>query len=150
MGNFLLIGDRLREERERLGMSQLEFCAIAEVTRKTLFGYETGVRAPDAGALASWAKRGLDVLYVVTGERSNVASTRHLAVGVAQAAEAEPLQANERLLLDYFRSLSEKKKTEVLVSMLAGGARRKPAKSGGISVEGDNNRTAGRDYHEKE
>ncbi|MFV9492182.1 hypothetical protein ACNUI5_09170 [Pseudomonas aeruginosa] len=39
---------------------------------KTLFGYESGERAPDALALAAWAKSGLDVLYVVTGQRQGV------------------------------------------------------------------------------
>ncbi|HLD67833.1 MAG TPA: helix-turn-helix transcriptional regulator [Pseudomonas sp.] len=69
MSNFLPIGERLREERERLGKSQAEFAEVAGVTRKTLFGYESGVRTPDAGALASWGLVGIDVLYVVTGQR---------------------------------------------------------------------------------
>lgn len=64
------IGDRLRAERERLGLSQTEFAARADVTRKTLFGYESGERSPSADALAAWAMIGLDVLFVVTGSRS--------------------------------------------------------------------------------
>ncbi|MFG0232333.1 helix-turn-helix domain-containing protein [Achromobacter sp. 413638] len=70
MGRNLDIGDRLRSERERLGMSQTEFAERADVTRKTLFGYESGERSPSADALAAWAAIGLDVLYVVTGSRS--------------------------------------------------------------------------------
>lgn len=150
MGNFLSIGDRLREERERLGMSQLEFAAIVEVTRKTLFGYESGVRAPDAGALARWSKRGLDVLYVVTGERSNVASTRHLNESSDIGTNGTLLPTDEQLLLDTYRSLSGGKKKELLASLLVGGAGKKAPKSGGVSVSGSGNRTAGRDYHEKE
>lgn len=68
MGEYLPIGERLREQRDRLGMNQTDFAAAAGVSRKTLFGYETGERAPDAAALAAWEKLGLDVLYVVTGQ----------------------------------------------------------------------------------
>ena len=63
-------GERIREERERLGYSQADFAALASATRKTLFNWETGDALPNAGVLAAWAKSGLDVLYVVTGERS--------------------------------------------------------------------------------
>ena len=62
-------GDRLKEERERLGFNQTDFAAIADATRKTLFNWETGIAAPNALVLAAWAERGLDVLYVVTGLR---------------------------------------------------------------------------------
>ncbi|MNJ35134.1 helix-turn-helix protein [compost metagenome] len=67
MGNNLPIGERLREQRESLGMNQTDFAAAAGVSRKTLFGYETGERAPDAAALAAWEKLGVDVLHVITG-----------------------------------------------------------------------------------
>lgn len=67
MGEYLPIGERLREQRESLGMNQTAFAAAAGVSRKTLFGYETGERSPDASALAAWGRLGLDVLYVVTG-----------------------------------------------------------------------------------
>lgn len=68
MGGYLPIGERLREQRENLGMNQTDFAAAAGVSRKTLFGYETGERAPDAAALAAWEKLGVDVLYVITGK----------------------------------------------------------------------------------
>ncbi|HHM4316977.1 TPA: helix-turn-helix domain-containing protein, partial [Pseudomonas aeruginosa] len=72
MGKNLPIGERLSDERKRLGYNQSDFSALAGITRKTLFGYESGERAPDALALAAWAKSGLDVLYVVTGQRQGV------------------------------------------------------------------------------
>lgn len=61
------IGDRLRAERERLDMSQSVFADAADLTRKTLYGYECGERFPDAAALAKWADAGVDILYVITG-----------------------------------------------------------------------------------
>lgn len=61
---------RLREERERLGLSQSDFGAQAGVGRKAQSNYESGERAPDAKYLAAMAERGVDVLYVLTGLRS--------------------------------------------------------------------------------
>lgn len=63
-------GERLKEERERLGFNQADFAARAGATRKTLFNWESGAASTNAVALAAWAEAGLDVLYVVTGERS--------------------------------------------------------------------------------
>lgn len=65
MGN---IGERLREERERLGTNQTDFGALAGVTKKTQMNYETGKRHPDAAYLQLIAEKGVDVLYVVTGQ----------------------------------------------------------------------------------
>lgn len=97
MGKNLPIGERLSDERKRLGYNQSDFSALAGITRKTLFGYESGERAPDALALAAWAKSGLDVLYVVTGQRQGVP-----APAPAQEQEA-PLDPDERILLDNYR-----------------------------------------------
>jgi len=63
------IGDRLKEERERLGFNQTEFAAQAGASKNSQYNYEKGERSPDASYLAAVAERGVDVLYVVTGER---------------------------------------------------------------------------------
>lgn len=63
------IGDRLKEERERLGFSQTEFSAVAGASKNTQYNYEKGDRSPDAVYLAAVAGKGVDILYVVTGER---------------------------------------------------------------------------------
>ncbi|MCL8304586.1 helix-turn-helix domain-containing protein [Pseudomonas putida] len=64
------IGERLREERVRLGYNQADFAAIAGVAKTSQFNYEKGDRSPDADYLAAIAEKGVDVLYVVTGVRS--------------------------------------------------------------------------------
>lgn len=63
------IGSRLREERERLGLNQSDFAVAAGTTRKSQFNYETDARRPDADYLASIAVAGVDVLYILTGQR---------------------------------------------------------------------------------
>ncbi|UBQ43970.1 helix-turn-helix domain-containing protein [Comamonas thiooxydans] len=88
-GNFFMhMGERLKEERERLGFNQSDFAVLAQTTRKTLFNWESGDASPNAAALAGWAKLGLDVLYVVTGERQ---------------ASQPAADASEQLLLENFR-----------------------------------------------
>lgn len=64
------IGRRLKEERERLGMNQTGFAAIAGASKHAQINWEKGEATPNANALAAWAEKGLDVLYVVTGSRS--------------------------------------------------------------------------------
>ena len=61
------IGERLKEERERLGFSQTEFAAVAGASKNSQYNYEKGERSPDAAYLAAVAEKGVDILYVVTG-----------------------------------------------------------------------------------
>ena len=64
------LGERLREERERLGLSQTLFGDIAQVTKKTQMLYEGDQRSPKADYLTAIAEQGIDVQYVLTGNRS--------------------------------------------------------------------------------
>lgn len=64
------IGDRSRAERERLGSNQADFGATAGVSKTAQFNYEKGDLSPDATYLAAIAGAGVDVLYVITGNRS--------------------------------------------------------------------------------
>lgn len=63
-------GDRLRSERERLGLNQTEFGQLGGVKKLAQINYEKGDRQPDATYLAAIAAAGADVLYIVTGRHS--------------------------------------------------------------------------------
>lgn len=65
------MGERLAEERKRKALNQTDFAAIAGVTVKTQVLYEKSERVPDASYLAAVAAEGVDVLYVLTGERAS-------------------------------------------------------------------------------
>lgn len=69
------IGDRLKEERERLGFTQPAFAGLAETTKKSQIDYEKNLTQPKAGYFAAIAKVGADVQYIVTGVRSVAALT---------------------------------------------------------------------------
>ncbi|HNC51239.1 MAG TPA: helix-turn-helix transcriptional regulator [Accumulibacter sp.] len=64
------IGNRLREERERIGMSQAAMAEICGVTMRSQRNYEKDERLPDASYLAAATQARADVLYVLTGQRS--------------------------------------------------------------------------------
>ena len=68
-GDFLLIDVRLREERDRLGLTQEVFADAAGAKRRTLVDWEKGVSSPTAVQLSALAAVGVDVQYVLTGQR---------------------------------------------------------------------------------
>ena len=89
------VGERIKEERERLGFNQSDFAALAQATRKTLFNWESGTAAPNATVLAAWAAHGLDVLYVVTGQRAG---------GAAAPPPPRAVSEGDRILLENFHA----------------------------------------------
>jgi transcriptional regulator with XRE-family HTH domain len=90
---LLNIGERIKEERVRLGLNQGDFAVMAKVSKTTQFNYEKGERSPDAEYLAAVADAGVDVLYIVTGNR--------------QLSAANSLTEEEGAVLAHFRVLPE-------------------------------------------
>jgi transcriptional regulator with XRE-family HTH domain len=71
MLEFFEIGQRLKEERERLGLSQAHFAGIGDLTKQAQINYEQGKRSPDAAYLAALAQHtNIDILYVITGKHT--------------------------------------------------------------------------------
>lgn len=62
--------DRLKEERKRLGFTQGDLADVAGVAGNTQLNYEKGVRNPDSEYLQAVAAAGVDVLYLLTGQRT--------------------------------------------------------------------------------
>lgn len=87
------VGERLREERDRLGLSQAQMGEIGSVGKTTQLKYEKEGSYPDAAYLAAVAQAGVDVLYVLTGQRT--------------PRKEEGLSEREKAVLDNFRSLPE-------------------------------------------
>lgn len=91
------IGERLREERERLGLKQPALAEIAKTTKKTQIEYEKNITSPKAVYLAEVAKLGIDIQYVITGVPS-----------------VTSMSSQEMMLIEQFRSLDERGKGAVL------------------------------------
>lgn len=85
------IGDRVREERERLGLSQEAFGALGGVKKLAQFNYEKGYRSP-TGDYFEMLRQNLDidVNYIVTGMRTgpewdDALAHRYVLVNMATA-----------------------------------------------------------------
>ncbi len=61
---------RLKAERQRTGLNQKDFGQIAGVGLQTQSRYETSETQPNAEYLAALAQAGVDILYLLTGQRS--------------------------------------------------------------------------------
>ncbi len=109
------IGDRLKEERERLRMTQESFSVAGGAGKRAYIRYEQGERLPDAGFLAAISASGADVLYVLTGRREMKPMTQSLSMsGAGRVAEqgagystAMTLQPKEQQLVLSYRKCSE-------------------------------------------
>jgi transcriptional regulator with XRE-family HTH domain len=65
------LGERLKQERRRLGLTQAEFARLAGVKRRAQFSYEKGSRSPNAGYLLAIEKAGADAVMILLGGRTN-------------------------------------------------------------------------------
>lgn len=90
----LSIGERLREERDRLNLNQEEMGNLGGVSKRTQAAWERGEQVPHAEYLALVAAGTVDVLYVVTGQR--VAQAQALSQGVQVGPEELDLLENYR------------------------------------------------------
>lgn len=63
------LGTRLREERERVGLTQSRLSILGEVSQNTQWLFEMDRRPPKADYLSAIAGTGIDINYVVTGVR---------------------------------------------------------------------------------
>ena len=88
---IVLLSQRLRAERNRLGLSQAEMAERGGVKPRTYQDWERGVSTVAAGFLMVMGQQGLDVIYVMTGTRG----------------EPSSLSAEEQALLDNYRAAKE-------------------------------------------
>lgn len=87
------LGSRLKEERKRLGLSQQDFGSIGGVEANAQGKYESGERIPRSDYLAALGKKGIDVMYVLSGERTPIAT--------------DTLNEAERAVITHYRALSD-------------------------------------------
>jgi len=93
------LGARLREERNRLGLSQPKLAEAVGVSKNTVIAWEKGTTSPNAVQLSGLSVLKFDVLYILTGQ---------------YAGPSEPLAPDESALLDNYRHLCDEQR-ETLV-----------------------------------
>ncbi|MDD7545201.1 helix-turn-helix domain-containing protein [Actinobacillus porcinus] len=87
MGN---VAERLKNERERLKLTQEQLGAVGGVTKLSQFNYENGKRTPDANYLSEVAKVGVDILYVILGEQANTTINEEELLLLQKFRNADP------------------------------------------------------------
>lgn len=131
----MVIHERLRSERERLGLMQKEVATLVGLTPRVQVMYESGERHPDTRYLLKLQAGGFDVPYILTGERTpatalqahiNAAqftirkeldeeSVQLLAQSwVAQAPYSVQSREQEEELLRLFRAMGDQSKLSLL------------------------------------
>lgn len=122
--------DRLREQRDALGLSQQALADGCGIALRSQQNYEKGLRSPDADYLAALHKQGFDVLYVLTGidaaAHGRLATLEHAigqagqrtdsfeetkrlgtALNTQMQAPTARVTPRERTLLDNYRAADE-------------------------------------------
>lgn len=94
------IGARIKHERERVGLTISALAEIASAGKNTVIDWQNDVSSPPASKLAALAAAGLDVLYILTGQRTG-----------DQPAPA--LSRREAALLDNYRHSSDEARSAI-------------------------------------
>lgn len=106
---------RLRQERKRLGLKGGELADIGGVSAVSQSSYENGKQVPGATYLAAIAAVGVDVMYLLTGERSG----------------DSPLTEEDRMLLFLYHKATPALRQAALAALVGG--------MGAVHVGRDNN-----------
>lgn len=64
------VAQRIRIERERLGLTQAAFAEMAGVGRATQIFYENNDRNPDTAYFEKLSEHGIDITYLLSGHRT--------------------------------------------------------------------------------
>lgn len=96
------LGDRLRSERRRLGLSQDELAKSLGIHRRTQANYELGKTLPDASYFRAVQRLGIDSVYVETGERGGsrdlqAALAERLLLSLCDALQIPPEKVYEAI-----------------------------------------------------
>lgn len=101
------IPQRLKSERERIGLSQPQLGELVSAGKTTVINWEKGASAPDAEQLATMNGAGLDVPYILFGVRSQ------------QLPPEATLPPDEQVLLDNYRNAPAGVKSGVKTTLRA-------------------------------
>lgn len=122
------IGERIREERKKLQLSQADFAKAAGCSRNAQAIYERNESLPGAAYLLSLSGIGIDAAYILTGHRT---------------PDFGDISNDELELIKLYRSAPLAVKAAVFAALTAGSSA-----SNSINVSGQGNRVAGRDFNE--
>ncbi|CDL85716.1 helix-turn-helix domain-containing protein [Xenorhabdus cabanillasii] len=85
------VNDRLKIEREKLGLTQIEIAKACGVSYRTYCDYEAGKTEPKASFFAQLDEMGADVMFILTGQYSAKSN----------------ISMEEQKLIENYRAMSE-------------------------------------------
>ena len=113
------VADRFKSERERLALTQPRVAELTGVGKTTVINWEKALSSPTAVQLSALAEVGLDVLYVITGQRAG---------GASAPPPPRAVSEGDRILLDNFHAAPAQVQAGVKTALgafaSAGGTRR--------------------------
>lgn len=118
MSRKMGIGDRLREVRTNLGLTQPEVAARMGVSNRAYQTYEAGERQPKAADLAGLHGEGIDLNWLLTGEGGMYRNPPLEALPVVdEDLLCEALKLVEDWLTANRRTMAPAKKAEVVIGI---------------------------------
>ena len=87
------IANRIKKERERLNLNQTAFGEIGGMGKTTVQKWERGAATPNAAFLELAASFGVDVYYVITGDRLENTATTPNELAYLRACRKMPNEA---------------------------------------------------------
>ena len=121
MKNSSFSGNRLKEERKKLKLTQAEIAEKCGVSGRMWGDYERGISQPKTELFFQFEKAGIDVQYVMHGRRDSSAQM-----------PSEKLSKEEQELLALFRQANDLGRAVILSA--ARGAEKKAAKDNQVSA----------------
>ncbi|WP_165009681.1 helix-turn-helix domain-containing protein [Neisseria yangbaofengii] len=105
MKNSSFSGNRLKEERKKLGLTQAQAAEKCGVSGRMWGDYERGISQPKTELFFRFEKAGIDVQYVMHGRHDSSAQ---------MPSEKAELNRDEQAWLDVFRQLAPAARQSVL------------------------------------
>lgn len=96
-----MFGQKMKEERSRLGFTQPQLAELLGSSKRTLVDWESEKSSPTAKQLKMMSDIGFDVGYLLTGVRS-----------------IQGLLAEEQVILEKYRQAPEHIKNQVLLTLM--------------------------------
>ncbi|AIK17774.1 XRE family transcriptional regulator [Glaesserella parasuis] len=104
--NKSMIGNRIREQREKLGLSRNEMADRLDVSLSALQNWEMNEREPQASMIIKIAEfLGVAPNYLLTGEQSQPQEAKSIVARAFEALEKERAEQDEVEMLSSFESI---------------------------------------------
>ncbi|MFL3637917.1 helix-turn-helix domain-containing protein [Xanthomonas campestris] len=91
----MTVGKRLKDERKRLGLTQDEMAVQLGLTRYAQLNFEKDINLPGGAYLLAALDRGVDVMYVLSGQRTQLDPADRLLLSAFK--DASPAARNAAL-----------------------------------------------------